>query len=246
MYQDKSVKEMMQDLKSKNLTKLYFDSTFCNSYCQSIPPRDDSIEFILKFIESKPKNQKIAISNDILGSEAILLSIADHFKTKIFVDVENLKAKRIFELKSLSFLNDIFTLTASKSRFMATSYQQLVKLSTSDSEYFCIRPSTMWSREDFKSSLGLENLNISKFKNNIQVRIEGFNDSKYIIYSMHSSFDEIKEFVEYISPQNLYSIRNQHLEMNTLSDLMNKNNFKRKSEFSEEIPNKKVKDSIFM
>jgi hypothetical protein len=241
MYQDESVQEMMNELKSKNLTKLYFDSTFCNSYCQSIPQRDESIEFIVKFIESKPKNQKFAISNDILGSEAILLSIKNHFKTKIFVDVENLKAKRIFELKSLTFLDDIFTLTASKSRFMATSYQHLVKLSTSDSDYFCIRPSTMWSREDFKVSLGLETPNISKFKNNIQVRNSRIK-SKYVIYSMHSSFEEIKEFIDCVSPQNVFSIRNQHLEIKMLKDLTNK----RKNESSDESPNKKVKDLTFM
>ena len=169
-YKDECINEMIESLKNQKITKLYFDTTFCESFYNSIPSRDLSINCILKLIENQSKEKKIAISNDILGSEAILLSISKHFKTKIFVDVKSLKSKRIGELKSLSFLDDIFTLTESKSRFMVTSYQKLVEMASDPfNEYFCIRPSTMWSKQDFKDSIGLDISNISKIRNNIQV-----------------------------------------------------------------------------
>eukprot|EP01080_Neovahlkampfia_damariscottae_P004893 gene4893-8487_t len=234
-YKDLSIEKMLDELKNQKITKLYFDTTFCEAFYNSIPTRDSSINCIIKLIEEQPKDKKIAISNDILGSEAVLLSIAQNFKTKIFVDVKSLKARRIGKLKSLVFLDDIFTLNESKSRFTVTSYSKLVEMASDPfNDHYCIRSSTMWSKQDFKESIGVEVSSLSKIRScNIH----------FVIYSMHASFEEIQGFIEQTDPKLIFSIRNPNVQLKMLKKL-NKKGFEKRRILFTETPEKKQKVTI--
>lgn len=94
-----------------------------------------------------------------------------------------------------------------KTRFFITTKKGVDSIYNSP-ENLLIRPTTMWTKEEFKSSIGLEKKEICKKKGNVH----------YIIFSMHASLSELKSFVKLVEPKEIYSINNTMINLSILRD----------------------------
>lgn len=219
-------------VQSKQIDTLFLDTTFSSPYWSPFPSKKESIKQILELIEKKIKSidekswmveWDIFIEADMLGLEDILISISHHFRTKISV------SKKAFErYEHLSIGNNFLTIDFESTRFHAgkSSYLKSLNKILEKNRIFkeeinlyhtdkrrCIydpifiRPSTQWfglaGNKDLDRAHEIEHkYNGFQIKNYFQ-RPAYHNKIWHVLYSVHSSYDELVEFLSFIRPKSL-------------------------------------------
>lgn len=175
---------------------LYVDTTFANQDFNVFPQRKESLAAILDAIRQFSSSQRFIITGNLLGIECIWISIANHFKEKVYVCPSLLQLYKSFkdcnEEESTIYpccICEILSSDENECRFFA-SYP------TNTKNLIEICPTTMfWARENelYKcfTSFDFVKLHISK-------------ESIRVLYSMHSSLDELRSFIEWIRPGQIY------------------------------------------
>lgn len=68
----------------KNVEKIYIDTTFCDSFYEYLPSRNETINVICNLID---KHQgKVYILTEVLGSECIILALYHKYHQKFYID----------------------------------------------------------------------------------------------------------------------------------------------------------------
>ncbi|EFC46756.1 predicted protein [Naegleria gruberi] len=196
--------DTIQYLKSKKISKVYIDDTFCDpSNFLNLPKRSDSIKELIKLIEKeRAKQRAVYIALDLLGTERVLFELVSHFKTKLFCDYENLNPKRRKEIDCMKSLKEnIFTRDKEKtfirvvSKTTIKSLAELLKKEDDCPLLICI--STMFLKYLNKDTRGMS----SSFDRGSSTY---FQDGIFkILYSFHSSHKEILKFLEQVFGSNV-------------------------------------------
>ena len=179
---------------------IYLDTTYLDSK-YSFPPQDKVIEFTtLKVIECLQKYpDTLVISGTYtIGKERVFIDIAKKLQKKICVEKQKLNILKCFKDKNL---NSMLTLNPYETNIHVVQMNKLswpslktiyARNSHIYSKLLAIKP-TGWTFTKCKNS-ELESLKIDFEKNIILMEIP---------YSEHSSFSELKNFVEALKPNKI-------------------------------------------
>ncbi|KAF8414020.1 hypothetical protein HHK36_002019 [Tetracentron sinense] len=202
---------------------LYLDNTYCNpSY--SFPPREVVAQQVVDIIASHPDHD-IIIGIDTLGKEDLLLHISRALRIKIWVWPERLQTMHL-----LGFHN-IFTTKTSLTRVRAVprysfSVDTLEGLNTMRPTIGIMPSGLPWvvrpleeNCDSIGSSLPIWHHIGSKWRTNGVAHVDrsqpneksssaqGFHRYIYsVMYSDHSCFGEIQEFIKFVQPSNMRGI----------------------------------------
>lgn len=174
--------------------KLFIDTTFCSPFWSAFPPKEQAIAQVLQIISSQPHNVQVYLECEMLGTQDVLVAVAEKFKTKIFVEDEKLREsfKCVPELKRAK----IFAADPLESRFHLLKNQRYTNrtevLLEPDALY--IRPSTQWFGQQ-----GNGRGNPALY----QTRPCYAHGIWHVLYSIHSSFEELEVFVSFLQPRGL-------------------------------------------
>ncbi|KAL0482397.1 5' exonuclease Apollo [Acrasis kona] len=176
-------------LKDKKIDKIFLDSTFCDPMFEHLPTRRQSIDAVINFLQ-KDNSQIVYLAFDMLGTEPLLIAIAQHFNVKLYVDKKAFPANRFREMMSLTFLKK--HLTSKPTKFRLVGHKVLFDMA--DNPYknkeggLLVRGTTMWTRQEYEQAC----LHYKKPK----VMPNGVHQ---FIFSMHSSFSELRHFVKIVN-----------------------------------------------
>jgi hypothetical protein len=187
---------------------------------------------IIKLIENKStKTKPIYFSLDVLGTEEIIFKISQHFKSKFYLDEENMKKKRFIQLKNFKFLENYFTNEKSETKFRIISFSTMKSMNLilenekNEKDYpIFIKCSTMWIKFLYNKTNGLSKTpqELENNKNGDSYTFD--NGIYYFLFSNHSSFIEIKKFVNSIKPKFIKSLINdEEINKNIFLSLFFKN-----------------------
>lgn len=202
--------------KGEKINVVYLDTTYARPK-YGFPAQDVAINFVTdtiahKISTSSPRKTLFLVGSYTIGKERVVVEIYRRLKQKIFVDVQKLNILRLALEGTLHDFNDIFTdvLLAADVHFvnmMFLSWGKLFQLYRQHSgrydEIVAFKP-TGWSfdRSDTESGQGTENG--SKDTTSITWGVKESKKSNITLYevpySEHSSFWELREFVQFISP----------------------------------------------
>ena len=170
----------------KVIDVLYLDNTYCDPKCD-FPTRAEATAMVVKVIQQHPEHN-IVIGIHAIGKEELLEKIALIFKTWIAVDPGRLKCLRICEQA------DVFDTDVESTRFRVVSAREITKLNiqrwNEERPTIAILPTCLY--------MGKHN----PFRNIKEIFV--------VPYSDHSSFTELKEFVEVIRPKKVVPIVRKH------------------------------------
>ncbi|XP_071170820.1 DNA cross-link repair 1A protein-like isoform X1 [Mytilus edulis] len=191
--------EEMSCLQNVRLHQLYLDTTYCDPK-YAFPPQKLVIEFgvslVEKILAEKPKTLVVCGSYTI-GKERIFTAIARRFDCKICVQRDKYKVLECLEDPDLSArltldANETFLhVLPMKKLNLQGLHEYRSKLRTEYNNVVAIEP-TGWTYNDKMVSLDQ-----IKPKGNKEIKIYG------LPYSEHSSYLELKRFVQYIRPDQI-------------------------------------------
>jgi DNA cross-link repair 1A protein len=180
------ISEMFSEL--NNVDQLYIDTTFAHEYYLDLPTRNESIDIIINLIQKNTK-RRVVLCFDVLGSETILIQLSQRLNVKFYLD-STVKPTRRVELEMLC--KECLT-SDHTSKYHVTIKENLPKLSEIDN--LLILPSTMWSIIEWEQTFGMMDKTSCK-------KVKNFH---YVIFSMHSSLQEARFFVEKVNPKKMHS-----------------------------------------
>lgn len=212
--------QLLAALEGDKLDFLYMDNTYCNP-CFSFPPRKIVAQQVVDFIVSHPECN-IIIGIDNLGKEELLLHISHALGTKLWVWPERLQ---IMELLGFS---DAFTTNTSVTRVRAVpryslTIENLEGLNTVHPTIGIMPSGLPWVRpRDGKDAYVESVFSVPckrERKRNSRMRVNVnqfvgksksprmFHQYLYsVMYSDHSCFSELQEFIEFVKPSNIRGI----------------------------------------
>lgn len=175
---------------------LYLDDTFAEPI-YNFPTRQEAGEQVLHIISKYPEDYQFLIGIDYLGKEELLVAIALKFQTLIVVSEEKLQMIQAMR-KIITDLPDVFTHDSSKGRVIAlpkkeVNYHSVMK-------YRVKRPTIGISPSGWANSATFNNNNSNSNQGHLIYRVG---------YSLHSSYNELEQFVKAIRPKQLFSISRQ-------------------------------------
>lgn len=192
----------LQDIK---IDHLFLDDTFIDPD-YDFPSRAEAGKEILDLVSSFPENYRFCIATDSLGKEELLVALAMNLKSLVVVTEERLH--QINSIRRVVNLPDLFTSDESQGRIIcmdkrSLNFDRIMKM-REERPTVGILPSG-WSKKALS-------------------KIEGTNIYQKVIwkigYSLHSSHNELKQFVKYLKPKLLHSFSNRDDE--TLRKLFQK------------------------
>lgn len=181
--------------------RLYMDTTFANCIWEALPMRLESIESVLNLIAQAPKEQAVLLECGMLGTEPVLICVSERFKSRIFA------GKALYDkLAKVPGVKKCLTQDKSSTRFVALPHGSLskgtldntlqarnVSRSVAAMDALCIKPSTQW--------FGF----VSATKT-IDCRPTLHNGVWHVLYSIHSSFREMRMFIAKVRPFALHPL----------------------------------------
>lgn len=193
-----SVMEDYAALKNVKIHQLYLDTTYCNS-SYTFPSQkevlDLSVSLSLSALQENPKTL-IVVGSYTIGKEKVFLAIAETVKSKIGVTKEK---KRILDCQENSHLNKLVSLNMDECmvhvvKMNSLNYkslsQHLAKYKAKFDRILAFKP-TGWTHSDKNKSLS----DIRPSLNRENIILYG------LPYSEHSSYTEMKRFIQFIQPE---------------------------------------------
>uniref|UniRef100_A0A5S6QXF2 Protein artemis n=1 Tax=Trichuris muris TaxID=70415 RepID=A0A5S6QXF2_TRIMR len=185
----------------KLLTCLYFDSTFCTPHTRHFPSRWEAVkaasEVAADWLKENSENRVLLRCPYMYGYEFFFCQLSKRIKQKIHVDENFLRAYKA-SADILSSLTDRFGETRvhlfipSESEYDGGrkygSFRTCLPFVSDNSTVLTLKPSVMWfaARKNTKC--------VKYFTSRTFCRI---------LYSNHSSMDEVVEMVSYLKPKRL-------------------------------------------
>lgn len=194
-------------MKGKQFDVLYLDNTYCDAKC-AFPTRTQATVNILEIIRGHPEC-KVVIGLHNLGKEMLLHTIAVVFKTWIGVDPLRKETLKLLEMPN------VFTCDVDKVRIRVVKSHEITKKNlqfwNSQEPTVAILPTCLY--------VGATN----PYANVENVFV--------VPYSDHSSFEELRKFVQNVKPRKIIPIVHKHrlspgdtinsrVNMNVFQDLM--------------------------
>ena len=187
----------------KRFDVLYLDNTYCDPKCD-FPSRTQATMKILEIIRRYP-DCKVVIGLHNLGKELLLHSIATVFKTWIGVDPLRKETLELLEMPN------VFTCDVDKVRIRVVKNREITKNNmqvwNSEEPTIAILPTCLY--------VGATN----PFANVENVFV--------VPYSDHSSFEELRKFVQIVKPRRIIPIVHKHRQSpgETINNRVNMNVF---------------------
>eukprot|EP00026_Physarum_polycephalum_P000780 Phypoly_transcript_00781.p1 GENE.Phypoly_transcript_00781~~Phypoly_transcript_00781.p1 ORF type:complete len:951 (+),score=205.22 Phypoly_transcript_00781:154-3006(+) len=206
------------------IDRLFLDTTFCVPYW-IFPTKEDSIQQIVKLINSHSATCKVFLECTMLGAEVVLASVAQEFGTSIFVEKGKFE-----ELSLIPELAQCLTSDPTATRFHACAHMTFSASSAArhaalsyvashqfkakarrnalarsgsgeggvnggEKEVLCIKPSVQWFRAQGAAAP-------AKYFNQ-PAKVDGI---WHVMFSIHSSFPELVTFVNQLAPKTVTPI----------------------------------------
>ncbi|KAL4226272.1 Metabotropic glutamate receptor 4 [Mactra antiquata] len=167
---------------SGKIDTLYLDNTYCTPSC-SFPSKETAEKQVIDIIQQYP-NRDILIAMRNLGKETLLYSIALHFQEWISVNGKFYERLQIFEAPN------VFDYSSAQRIRVITFHKVSNKFDEHVNEKhptIVILPTALYCGIDARP-----------YENNKNVFV--------VLYSDHSSYSEIVEFVSFLKPQKIIPI----------------------------------------
>ena len=190
-------------MEGKQFDVLYLDNTYCDAKC-AFPTRTQATVNILEIIRGHPKC-KVVIGLHNLGKEMLLHTIAVLFKTWIGVDPVRKETLKLLEMPN------VFTCDVDKVRIRVVKSHEITKKNlqfwNSQEPTIAILPTCLYVGAT-NPYANVENLFV-------------------VPYSDHSSFEELRKFVQISKPRKIIPIVHKHrlLPGDTINSRVNMNAF---------------------
>jgi hypothetical protein len=194
--------------KLSNVDRLFMDTTFADALWEHLPPRIDTISAVINLIESLDKETQILLECEMLGTEQVIVGVSEHFgqpfyaESKLYAKLEvvpGLKkylAQKPVKNSEISPKNQRFLVVPhgafSKGNldraYAARSLKRSVHAIATPKCF--IKPSTQWFGAKTVGKI-------------VDLRPVLHDGVWHILYSIHSSYQEIRRFVEHIRPKSI-------------------------------------------
>ncbi|XP_070563103.1 uncharacterized protein [Ptychodera flava] len=191
--------EEYPELKGKHIHQLYLDTTYCDP-AYKFPPQNDTIEFAVsiavKAVMSNPRTLIVCGSYSI-GKERIFLAVAEALDCKVCVTREK---KTILDCLEDQHIKNLLTLNGNDTNLHVITmsqlnpkslYAYLNKFKHKYDSVLAFKP-TGWTHSERCSSLS----EIKPTKSGV-ITVYG------VPYSEHSSYSELKRFVQFLKPEKI-------------------------------------------
>ncbi|KAJ3078846.1 hypothetical protein HK102_004202, partial [Quaeritorhiza haematococci] len=213
----------------KAIDAIYFDSTFCEDQYEFLPTKNESVEEILKFIDSQPKSTNFQIEGcSDLGTEHIIIAIAQRFDAKVtssapssseFGAADNAANSRVYVTERQYDLYASFSsvpeeeagfllppgLTADITQYLTTKRNET-------RFHACRFPKEEYDEMTRRKALIIMKAT-AKWWNCNRLRVN--NRSRYrfirqkenwvnVVYSIHSSLGEVQQLMRIFRPRKIY------------------------------------------
>lgn len=173
-------------IQGKQFDVLYLDNTYCDPKCV-FPSRTQATVNILEIIRSHPEC-KVVIGLHNLGKEMLLHTIAVVFQTWIGVDPTRKETLKLLEMP------DVFTCEVDKVRIRVVKSLEITKKNVQ-----------FWNSEEPTIAILPTCLYIGS--TNPYANVENV----FVVpYSDHSSFEELRKFVQNVKPKKIIPIVHKH------------------------------------
>ena len=194
-------------LKGKQFDVLYLDNTYCDAKC-AFPTRTQATVNILEIIRGHSEC-RVVIGLHNLGKEILLHTIAVVFKTWIGVDPLRKETLKLLEVP------DVFTCDVDKVRIRVVKSHEITKKNLQ-----------FWN--SLEPTIAILPTCLYVGATNPYANVE----SVFVVpYSDHSSFEELRKFVQHVKPRKIIPIVHKHrlspgdsinsrVNMNAFQDLM--------------------------
>ncbi|XP_058222295.1 uncharacterized protein LOC131332223 [Rhododendron vialii] len=186
-------------LQTSRVQTLILDTTYCNPQ-YDFPKQEDVIQFVIEAIEAEAFNPEtlFLIGSYTVGKERLFLEVARVLRKKVYVPAAKL---RLLECLGLS-VEDMrwFTLNEEESHihvvpmWTLASFKRLKCISSQYARRFSLI--VAFSPTGWTFGKGKKKSSGRRWQQGTIVRYE-------VPYSEHCSFTELKEFVKFISPENI-------------------------------------------
>ncbi|XP_068660538.1 DNA cross-link repair protein SNM1 isoform X2 [Aristolochia californica] len=186
-------------LQSCNIHTLILDTTYCNPQ-YDFPKQEAVIQFVIEAIQAETFNPKtlFLIGSYTIGKERLFLEIARFLRRKIYVGAAKLKLLGCMRLPEEDM--QWFTLNERESNihvvpmWTIASFKRLKHLSNQYSSQF--NAIVAFSPTGWTYGKGKKRTPGRRWQQGTIIRYE-------VPYSEHSSFSELREFVQFLSPEKI-------------------------------------------
>jgi hypothetical protein len=180
--------------------RLFMDTTFAGPLWEHFPQRMEAINQVISLIESLPdRNQRVLLECDMLGTEQVLIGVSEHFGKPFYVE-----RKLYIKLAATPGLKKFLTKSNSETRFFAVphgtfskgnldkthSANDIARSIHSIQDGCFIKPSTQW-------------FGANSFQRILDTKPVLRNGVWHVLYSIHSSYSEMRNFITRIQPQTI-------------------------------------------
>jgi DNA cross-link repair 1A protein len=195
--------EEFPELWNNKIDKLYLDTTYCKPD-YDFPSQSSvicaTVDMVKSHLETYPKSL-ICVGSYTIGKERIFTAIAEKIDAQIWAATEKSRVLRALDdpiiksrLVSTAMLAKLHVLDMAKVRQKSALSDHLNKFKGKFDEILSIVP-TGWSHEKGTSSdLSLSSMKIKNYRDNVFVL--------NVPYSEHSSYSEMKRFVQFLKLDN--------------------------------------------
>ncbi|KAF5190069.1 Dna cross-link repair 1a protein [Thalictrum thalictroides] len=186
-------------LQSCSVQTLILDTTYCNPQ-YDFPKQEAVIQFVIEAIQAEAFNPKtlFLVGSYTIGKERLFIEIARCLRKKLYVGAAKLHTLRCLELS-----------------------EEDMKWFTSNEKESHIHVVPLWTIASFKRMKHISNQYLGRFNSIVAFSPTGWTFGKgkkksqgrrsqqgtiiryEVPYSEHCSFTELKEFVQFISPENI-------------------------------------------
>ncbi|XP_067126529.1 uncharacterized protein [Centruroides vittatus] len=182
-----------------SIDEIYLDTTYCDPF-YNFPSQDDVLLYVQSLVIDKATNNSsllIVCGSYTVGKEKVFKTVAAALECKIWVSASK---RKVLQCLDDDFINNHLVSSAQDAKVHVLPmmqlnakglYQHLEKFQGKFSEILALKP-TGW---EFNSQLQNKNLH------NIRPKLLGSITIYGIPYSEHSSFEELKQFVQFLKPK---------------------------------------------
>jgi DNA cross-link repair 1B protein len=172
---------MLKDFKNTSIDYLYLDDTFIDSEA-IFPTREEAGKQIENIIAEYPNEYRILVAADTLGKEELFINLALKFDTLIVIPPERLEI--LDKVCMVVNLPNVFTIDPNEGRIHVVSKKELTF-------------ERIHEERRSQPTLGILPSGLLKLRPNQYI--------KHVQYSLHSSRNELEEFVKALKPKRLVS-----------------------------------------
>ncbi len=202
-----------QPVHLRRIDDLFLDTTYCDAQ-YTLPTQSECINAVIDVVHQEIVNAKSSKANIILlfgaytiGKEAVYMSVAKHFKMKVFVDQRRYRILSSLEwsqedisiLTTNPELTNIWVVPLGHINMSKMSNYLTIQMKNFRRVYDRVigfRP-TGWTLQKKKGTTGRANTSV------IGTTTKGFMTLHTVPYSEHSSFPELVECLESLNPKRI-------------------------------------------